>query len=40
MQINLVVIGTDKSKELSEFYEQIGMRFECHERNEWHILRG
>ena len=38
MQINLIVIRTDKPKELSEFYEQIGMKFEYHQHGKgvWH----
>jgi len=38
MEINLIVIRTDKPKELSEFYEQIGMKFEYHQHGKgtWH----
>ena len=38
MEINLIVIRTDKPKELSEFYEQIGMKFEYHQHRKgtWH----
>ncbi|MEZ4878526.1 MAG: VOC family protein [Flavobacterium sp.] len=38
MQINLIVIRTDKPKELSEFYEQLGMKFEYHQHGKgtWH----
>ena len=38
MQINLIVIRTDKPKELSNFYEQIGMKFEYHQHGKgtWH----
>lgn len=38
MVINLIVIRTDKPKELSEFYEQIGMKFEYHQHGKgiWH----
>ena len=38
MQINLIVIRTKIPKELSEFYEQIGMKFEYHQHGEgtWH----
>lgn len=30
MKLNLIVIRTDKSKALSEFYEKLGMSFEYH----------
>jgi len=38
MQINLIVIRTDKPKELSEFYEKLGMKFEYHQHGKgtWH----
>ncbi len=38
MQINLIVIRTDKPKELSDFYEQLGMKFEYHQHGKgtWH----
>lgn len=38
MKINLVVIRTDKPKELSKFYELIGMKFEYHQHGKgtWH----
>ena len=38
MEINLIVIQTDRPKELSEFYEQIGMQFEYHQHGKgtWH----
>ena len=38
MNINLIVIRTNKPKELSEFYEQIGMKFEYHQHGKgaWH----
>lgn len=38
MRINLIVIRTDKPKELSEFYMQIGMKFEYHQhgKGSWH----
>ena len=38
MKINLIVIRTEKLKELSEFYEQIGMNFEYHQHGKgiWH----
>ncbi len=38
MLINLIVIRTDKPKELSEFYEQLGMKFEYHQHGKgtWH----
>ena len=38
IQINLIVIRTDKPKELSEFYEQIGMNFKYHQHGKgtWH----
>ncbi len=38
MRINLIVIRTNKPKELSEFYEQIGMKFEYHQhvKGTWH----
>lgn len=38
MQINLIVIRTDKPKELSGFYEQLGMRFDYHQHKNgpWH----
>lgn len=38
MQINLIVIRTDKPKELSAFYEQFGMKFEYHQHGKgtWH----
>lgn len=36
--MNLIVIRTDKPKKLSEFYEQIGMKFEYHQHGKgiWH----
>ncbi|WP_020536050.1 VOC family protein [Lewinella cohaerens] len=39
MKINLIVIRSDKPKELSAFYEQIGMVFEYHqhEKGPWHF---
>ena len=38
MHINLIVIRTDNPKELSGFYEQIGMKFEYHQHGKgtWH----
>ena len=38
MKINLIVIRTDKPKELSGFYELIGMNFEYHQHGKgtWH----
>ena len=38
MEINLIVIRTNKPKELAEFYEQIGMKFEYHQHGKgtWH----
>ena len=38
MQINLIVIRTDKPKELSVFYEWLGMQFEYHQhgKSTWH----
>lgn len=38
MQINLIVIRTDKPKELSKFYAQLGMTFEYHQHGKgaWH----
>ena len=38
MEINLIVVRTDKPKELSEFYEQIGLNFEYHQHGKgtWH----
>jgi predicted enzyme related to lactoylglutathione lyase len=38
MKLNLIVIRTDKPKDLSEFYEQIGMKFEYHQHGKgtWH----
>jgi predicted enzyme related to lactoylglutathione lyase len=38
MKINLIVIRTNRPKELSDFYEQIGMKFEYHQHGKgtWH----
>ena len=38
MKINLIVVRTNNPKELSEFYEQIGLNFEYHQhgKGEWH----
>ena len=38
MNINLIVIRTDKPKELSAFYELMGMKFEYHQHGKgpWH----
>ncbi|MGD1845869.1 MAG: VOC family protein [Salibacteraceae bacterium] len=31
MKVNLIVIRTDQPKALSEFYQALGMDFECHQ---------
>lgn len=38
MQINLIVIRTNQPKELSEFYEQLGIEFDYHKHGNgaWH----
>jgi len=38
MNINLLVIRTDKPKELAAFYELLGMRFDYHQHGKgpWH----
>lgn len=38
MQVNLIVIRTNQPKELSEFYEQLGIKFEYHRHGNgtWH----